>query len=193
VVVDRTRWWIYGSLAGLAALLTLVFAWWTLRSQAAEIAQLEADLVEAINFNESQGIDAILGRTDVVDQWQKANIQWLDELDELSKRLLTADEVMLSRFEARVRRNNPMIDLSSKIVSVDEDRNLVRSLEDRPYTVTPNKSDVTEGDKDYPYSFGKLLAIKREGNSWLNDLDKHVRQFHQKRNEPVAATEGSVN
>lgn len=194
VVVDRTRWWIYGSLAGLVALLTIGFAWMTLRGQAAEIAQLEVDLVDAINLNEDQGIDAILGRTAVIDKWQKANIHWLDELDELSKRYLTADEVMVSKFEAKVRRNVPMIDLSGRIVSIDENSKLFRSLEGRPYTVTPNKSEVVENDKDYPYGFGQSLAIKREDDSWLRELDKHVRGFHKKNNQAkMSADEANVN
>jgi len=182
VVVDHSRWWIYGSLAGLAALLTIGFAWMTLRSQAAEIAQLDVDLADAIKLNDEQGIDEILGRTAEIDKWQKTNINWLDELDELSDLFLTADEVMVSKFDAAVRRNKPQLNLSGKIVSVDEDRKLFRSLEGRPYTVTPNKSNVVKGDKDYPYAFGKLLAIEREDNSWLRELDKHVGEFHKQNN-----------
>lgn len=194
VVVDRSRWWIYGSLAGLAALLTIGFAWMTLRNQAAEIAQLEDDLVEAINFNEDQGIDAILGRTAVIDNWQKNNIHWLDELGELSKRFLTADEVMVSKFDAAVRRSKPMVDLSGKIVSNDENRKLFRSLEGRPYTVEPSSKASVSGDKDYPYPIGKLLMIQREDDSWLQALDKHVKGFHsQSRQANVSAGSGDAN
>ena len=193
VVVDNSRWWVYGSLAALAALMAIVFAWWTLSSQSAEIANLKQDLIDATKFNETKRMDEIIGRTDVVDKWQKANINWLDEIDEISKRALTADELMVSNFEARLRSNKPMVDLKGKIVSNDEDRKLFESLESRPFTVTPNKSERNADDKDYSYNFGLSLAIERRGNEWLKKLDEHVSQFHKSRRLSGAESEGSAN
>ncbi|QEG22445.1 type IV pilus biogenesis protein PilM [Mariniblastus fucicola] len=186
VVVDRSRWLIYGSLAGLAALMTIAFAWWTLSSQSAEIAQLQQDLVDAIKFNEGDSnrpsMDSILGRTGMIDDWEKANVQWLDELDEMSKRFLTADEAMVSSFNAAVRRNVPIVEVSGKIVSNDQDRKLFEALELRPYLVTPTKADVSlEGDSEYPYTFGNSLVVQRKGVEWLKALDKHVSDFHKNR------------
>jgi len=192
VVTDNSRWWIYGSLAGLAALMAFVFGWWTLSSQTAEIAQLEKDLVAALESNETQQIDAILGRTAVIDKWQKANVHWLNEIDELSTRFLTADEAIVSNFNAAIRRNKPSIEVFGRVASNEEDSKLFQSLEARPYTVDLTKSDVGEGDADYPYTFGKSLSFPTEGSQWLAEIDKHVDQFHKSRHAD-RSEDGSVN
>lgn len=190
VVTDHSRWWLYGSLAGLAMLMAIVFAWWTLSSQTAEIAYLKQDLVDAIKSNEKHRIDEIIGRTDVVDKWQKANINWLDEIEEVSQRALTADELMFSNFNAALRRDEPIVEMKGKIIDNTQGQKLFGSLESRPYTVTPNKSERNEDDKDYPYNFGLSLSIERKGDQWLKELDKHIGQFH---NSHTAVPEGSAN
>ena len=198
VVVDRSRWWIYGSLAGLAALLTIVFAWWTLSDQSAQIAQHNKDLVAAIEFNEGgdnrPSMDSVIGRTKVIDNWQKANVQWLVELDEMSKLFLTADEVMVSKFEAVIRSNTPKVVMSGKIVSKEQDRVLFKSLEQRPYDVDPTKDGVlNDGGGDYPHSFGNTLTVLRKGSTWLNELNEYVDDFHTKRIEARMSTDQEAN
>ncbi len=196
VSTDRSRLWLYGSLAGLAAMLTIIFGWWTLSSQTAEIATLKQELIDKINVNEGDvnrpSVDTTLGRTGMIDNWQKANVHWLDELNEISQRFLTADEVIVSNWNAVVRRNVPTVEISGRIVSTEADRNLFGALESRPFIVTPTKASVSEGDEEYPYTFGSSLAMQRSGNDWLNEIDKHVREFSQHLNES-AATEGSEN
>ena len=198
VVVDRSRWWLYGGLAGLAALMTIAFAWWTLRSQAAEIAELNEELIAAIKLNEGEGnrpsMQSVIERTGVIDDWQKSSVQWLGELDEMSQRFLTADEVMVSRFEAAVRRKIPSVAISGKFKDSKQDRILFKSLEQRPYDVTPTKPPTLMSEPDdYTHTFGSSLTILQQGDAWLTELDEHVRQFHQKRNEARMAAAGETS
>ncbi len=200
-VVDRSRWWLYGSLAGLAAVLTIFFGWWTLSSQKAEIAKLNQDLIDSISVNEGDmnrpSVDTTLGRTGKIDNWQKANVNWLDELDEVSQRFLTADEAIVSNWNAAVRRNIPTVVVSGRVVNNVEDRKLFESLESRPFVVTPTKGDVSKGDEEYPYTFGNTLVKQQKGNAWLTEIDNHVRKFNARLNEtpPVQTSveEGSTN
>jgi len=196
---DNRRWWLYGALAGLAAALVLFFGWWTLSSQSAEIAEMRQSLADQIELNAGGGVrpsvDTTLARTKLIDDWQKANIQWLDEIDQLSQRFLTADEALVSNFSASVRRNVPTVNVTGKIVSNREDRKLFESLEARPFIVTPTKADVI-GDADYPYSFGTKLAIDRSGDDWLKAIDEHVREFRKRSaasTTPVSTDQGSDN
>lgn len=190
-VVDRSRWWLYGALAGLAAVLTIFFGWWTLSSQKAEIAKLNEDLVDSISVNEGDmnrpSVDTTLGRTGMIDKWQKANVNWMDELDEISKRFLTADEAIVSNWNAAVRRNVPTVVVSGRVVSNEQDRRLFESLESRPFVVTPTKGDVAEGDEEYPYTFRNSLVKQQKGNAWLTNIDKHVREFNNRLNETSSA------
>jgi len=145
-VIDRSRWWLYGSLAGLAAMLTIFFAWWTLSSQKAEIATLKQELIDAVAVNDGDegrpSVDTTLGRIRKIDLWQKANVHWLDELDEISRRFLTADEAVVSSWNSSVGRKGPVLNLAGRIVSNEEDGNLFNSLEARPFIVTPTKSEL---------------------------------------------------
>ena len=197
VVVDRRRWWLYGALAGLAVAMTIFFGWWKLSSQKAEIARLNDDLTSAISLNAGSdsrpSVDEQLKRIEKIDNWQKANIQWLDELDEISNRFLTADEVVVSKFDAKLLRETPVVEVTGKVVSNSEEKVLFKSLESRPYNVTPNKPSV--GDSDYPVGFGGLLKIEQKGRKWLSNIDAHVESFDKAdsnlQEEPAA--EGSVN
>ena len=191
---DRRKWWFYGTLAGIAAAVMILFGWWTLSSQKTEIKELTAALANQIELNNGDfnqpSVDTTLARVQLLDNWQKANVQWLDELDQLSERFLTADEAMVSKFDAAVKRNVPTVDVTGKIVSNEQDRKLFESLEARPYVVTPTKADVI-GDEDYPYSFGTELTIERSGNDWLKAIDQHVRDFRNQLNSRRSSEEVS--
>lgn len=194
VEVDRSRWWLYGGLAGLAAAMAIAFGWWTLSSQKADIAELTQDLANKIKLNDAQGsrpsTATKIKRIGLIDDWQKGNIQWLDELDELSKRFLTADETVISTFDAALKRKVPTVEVGFKIVSNEEDKRLIDSLEGRPYKVMPTKTDRV-GDPEYPLAFGSKLLIERKGNDWLKSIDEHVRDF--KKRKDSMGSEGSEN
>jgi Tfp pilus assembly PilM family ATPase len=179
VVVDRSRYWLYGSFAALAAAATIMFGWLILRQQKADIAHLEQKHIDLLKMNEDNGVEKILGRVGTIDDWEKENVSWLHELDEMSKLFLTADEVMVSRLDAAIRRGGPSIEVAGKIVSTKEDSELFGSLESRPYKVVPNKSERSE-DKDYPYTFGSSLMIERRGNAWLKKIDERAKSFKKR-------------
>jgi len=206
VIVDYSRWWLYGSLAALAVVMTLVFAWWTLHDQKNRIAEKNDRLVEIKKLNEGDdrnpSVDDRLGRIGLIDNWQKVNVQWLDELDAISKLTLTADEVMCGDFVATIRKNKPTIDLKGGVISNEQDDKLFDVLESRPYGMSITKSDILVSS-EYPYLMGKSLVIEQAGNRWLKKIDKHVREFGNRLNQttPVSAdsegsedpAEGSVN
>lgn len=197
VVVDRTRYWLYGSLAGLVALLTVFFAWWTLRGQAAEIADLEKELDSKRQLNEGDGVrpgvDITLGKTGMIDNWKKDDVNWLDELNAVSEHFLTPDEVIVTSWVASIPKSGPQVEVAGKVVNSNQKRKLFETLESRPFVVTPTRSrSDLQKSKGYPFTFGNLLAVQVDDNAWLKELNKHVGQFNKK----VKATptkEGSAN
>lgn len=178
VIVDRSRYWLYGSIAALAAVLTIMFGWWTLSDQKAQIAGLKQELIGLQDVNEGQSgtyVDDLLGRVGLIDQWQKVNIDWLEEMDEVSKRFLTADEVVLSRYGAAIRNDKPSIEVAGKVVSSPERSRLANSLRSR-YEVGLSKTDRSD-DKDYPVVYGIPLFIQQNGNSWLDKRNEEAKEF----------------
>ncbi len=194
VVVDRSRWWLFGGLAAMAAVLVVLFGWWTLRQQKAEIAELTRELANKIQENDAEGtrpsVQTKLQRIGKVDQWQKENIQWLDEIDEMSKRFLTADEVMVKNFSAALRRRTPIVDLGGAIINNDEYTMLTEAFNKDGFEGTQTKAD-RPGNEDYPIAFGLNVTVKREGDDWLKAIDTQAREFQKRAKTP--ASEGSQN
>jgi Tfp pilus assembly PilM family ATPase len=190
--VDRSRHYLYGGLAGLAALLTIGFGWWTLSSQASEIAMLTDQYREATKVNEPDGVrpgvDTILARTGKIDQWKKRSVHWLDELDAMSKRFLTADEAIVESLDAFNRTETPAMNLRSKVVSNKEESNLTSALGTRPYVVTPERTEVS-GDPDYPLTFIGNIALEQKGTAWLKEIDDHAREFNSRKPGSIDASQ----
>lgn len=197
VVPDHRKWYLYGGVAAVVACLMLLVGWWTLRSQSSEIADLTDSLASQVELNKGVGnrpsVDTTLARIKMLDDWQKGNVQWLDELDQLSQRFLTADEAMVSKLDAAVKRNLPTVEIAGKIVSNEQDRKLFDSLEARPFIVTPTKADFV-GGSEYPYSFGKRLGIDLESRDWLEQINAHVLEFKKLASRGTAVeTKNSTN
>ena len=194
---DRSRWIVYSCLAAAAMLGTIGFGWLYLRSQASEIDELNERLVSQIKRNEDPGtgpsVDEILKKAALVDNWLKSDINWLDELDAISRRLLTADDAIVSKFDAKVSQQGPIVDVSGKVASSKIQRALFETLEARPYGVTNTKSSIEEGNEEYPITFGKLLKIQPPDGNWVGTLDKRADSFKKTTIQPPAEMPAESN
>jgi Tfp pilus assembly PilM family ATPase len=186
--VNRDRYYLYGGLAALAALMMVFFAWWTLSSQSSRIENLKQQASDARKLNQGNGIvppvDETLAVVGKIDKWKKADVNWLDELDELSKRYLTADETIVASFEARVGKDRPKITIKGKVDSGVSEKALVSSLtkpEDvqgqpfQRYSVTEGTSGNTTDDEDYSMTFNHTMT--------LEDDDQFIWQMNKRANE----------
>lgn len=196
VKTDRSRYWLYGGVAGLATLFAIGFAWWTLRSQAAEKSKLTADLKVATEANDAEGVrpsvDQILARTDKIDQWKRNDINWLEELDQFSRNFLTADEAMVETMNFRLRKSKPQIEVTFRAASEEIESAATKELEKRPYLVDPSQSRKL-ADKDYPVSLDAVVTFVDDDNQWRKALDDKARAFIQGGSEPVTSDDGDVD
>jgi len=177
---DKSRYWLYGTLAALATLLIVGLGWWTLRSQAEDKKLQLERLITAQQANQAKGakpsIETILGRTGAIDRWKRNDIDWLEELNQFSQHFLTADDAIVSNFDARLRRGTPEIIVKFKAASTEAEASLTRELEKRPYLVDPSQSRASS-DKDYPFQFDATVGFIDEGPKWRLKLDKKAREF----------------
>ena len=99
--------------AGLFVLASLAYGWYLLNAQAKVIAEKQEILKREKGFNE--GTDQIIGEVAVVDEWQAGKVNWLDELAFVSEKLLTPDDVIISKFRGVETKKGFLIDLNSQV------------------------------------------------------------------------------
>jgi hypothetical protein len=142
-----------------------ITGWMTLSSQAIKIARLEAQLTNLKKDNESSGqrpgVEQIIGEVKLIDDWQRDNINWLEEIGEISNRLLTADDAMVGQFTGQLGRNGAEIKLRGRTTLRETNTKLKTNLANRPYKVNEGRSEVSGGTADYPVQFDYGLQMDR--------------------------------
>lgn len=166
--------------AGLAATLLLGavgFSWFALSTQARQIALLDQEFQQLQKANKSLGVDQMIGEVKLIDDWQKNNVNWLEELREVSQRLLTADEAMVAYLRADLGRMEPEIVLRGKLNKRDTNTDLKRNLAERPYLVEQRKNVMSTDSADYPFEFEYALLLDRSGVNVVQQVGQRIRDL----------------
>jgi Tfp pilus assembly PilM family ATPase len=158
-VKDPRRKIRIAALAGGAALLMLAIAATVLFARRAEVSRLQTELDE-LTAGSSQR-DLLIGKTDVIDRWKKGDINWLDELYEISDRFPLPDEAIVERFSASVAAasDEATIGINGKITQPNVENDIVGELRERPYRITQGKSNPIPDDPLFHRSFDVRLGI----------------------------------
>ena len=194
--VNRDRYYLYGGLAALAALLCIVVGWWWLSSQSSKIEKLTEQWASAKKVNDGVGnappVDDTIAAVGEMDKWKSLDVNWLEQLDVMSQRYLTADQIIVSGFDADAdRRGESSIAIKGKVVSTDQEEELIKSLrktemvegtEFQRFIVNTGPSGVSENDNDYPMTFDHAVTLgDDEQTMWR--LNQDAREFLQSQNE----------
>jgi hypothetical protein len=151
----------WGALTGAAALIIAFLGWSMLSSAENRIELLTKELNDVKMLTEPQGdrpgVAQITGEVDLVDQWYANKISWLGEMAEVSQRLLTADEVVLSSARGRSDGNNVIINLIGNVASKEANTDMKTQLISRPYRVEPLKFRTDDKNPDFQFSFENQL------------------------------------
>ncbi len=156
---DMRRWYLVGGGAAALALMALLMTYFLIASRRSEIADLQAKL----DGLKSQTKDAgrLLGDVGLIDQWKRGDINWLDELSDISARLPLPDDVIVKSFNGSVQTIpfQGKISLSGLLADADIENDVVRQLQERPYTVAPGPLNPTDELPPYKRTFSLTLAI----------------------------------
>lgn len=166
--------------AGLAA--TLLFgaigtAWYLLAQQTNRIALLDKEFSQLKKANDDLGVDQIVGEVELIDNWEKSNVNWLEELREVSQRLLTADEAMVNYLKAELGRTGPEIILKGKLNERETNTELKSNLAERPYQIEQRKNVMVTDSKDYPFEFEYALLLDRSGVNVAQQVGERIREL----------------
>jgi hypothetical protein len=153
---------IYGGIAAAIVLTVLIGSWWFLSSQKKANDKLGQQLAQLKNENKSA--PQILGEIGEIDKWKLADINVLDELDQITTRVPLPDDLIVDNLELKpmASANEVHIGMRARISSSEIDPKLERDLRNRPYIVDPTASNETVKDPDYIKVISKLLRIKLE-------------------------------
>jgi hypothetical protein len=171
--IEKKRDWrqlaLWGGLAAALIVTLAGIAWWLVNDQTQTITRLRGELETLKKNNETQGnrpgVDQIVGEVTEIDEWQRGQIDWLEELNELSNRMYTADETMVDSLTADYRNGEVVIALKGHVKNVAVGSDLKSSLVKRPYMFTEGPTREDAKASDYPWSYE--YALRRQ----VSDLD----------------------
>ena len=176
---NRERWVTYAAVAGLAALICIIIGWWTLSSQSRTIRELTAELDDAVMQNQGDAmrpsVDQTLSVTRSIDNWKKQDINWLNELQQLSQRAMTADDVMITNLDMATRRDEASMTVDGAAADVKREAELIDQLSDRPYRVRPTNSGNSDLS-DYELTFNYQLELVPPDNL-VGEMDQAAITF----------------
>ena len=180
--------------AAIAATLLILGAggiWWTLSNKQAEITRLQG-LIDQLR-PETQQTEGAIQNAEIIDEWKKRQIDWVEELYRLSHAVPEPDDTRLIRVTANANRiDNASLQLSG-LLKNSSFRDVKDQLEDRPYVVRP-KNITTTADGGFSqkyvvdlfFPFPKILP-----NGQVVNFDEAPKkdQTNAENNQPDAAAE----
>jgi hypothetical protein len=156
---DLRRWYIVGGAAAALAFLALLTAVVLIFNRRAEVADLRAQLEQL--HAATKGADQFISDVDQIDHWKRGDVNWLDELSEISTRLPMPDDVIVKSFSGSVL-SQPFqgrISLSGLVSGAEIEDEIVRAFQERPYNVAPGQSTPSGGPLTYNRTFSHSLEL----------------------------------
>ena len=158
------RWALIGG--GLA--VAIAVAGYYLWSDRMEVHQ-ELTSVKAEFNNEAKLANKMLEKVDdvrAVQAWMERDINWLDELRDLSERLPSGDVVTIRRLSGSSQNGTGTINLSVQVSDPGNVAILENQLRgDEKRSVNSNRVSERASDEEYPWQFETRLAFERRSRS----------------------------
>ena len=105
--------------AGLFVLVALGYGWYLLNQQNKLIEAKRKALLDKQKLNagseQVDGTDQVIGEVAVIDDWHAGKVNWMDDLAFISEKLLTPDDVIISKFRGIESKKGYLIDLNSQV------------------------------------------------------------------------------
>jgi Tfp pilus assembly PilM family ATPase len=189
---DMSKLYLYGGIALAAFLLASIFGWYTLRQDSADNAKLQAKLDELRTQNAGNenrpGVDKIFAEVGKIDKWVASDVNWLEEIYQYSDKALTPDDTIIDTFDASVSKREgerPKMTITSKLASVQIEKELLKSLGDRPFLVSTGRGAEND-DETYPLTTNLSVSLVDRSDDWIGAVDEKAADFINARNERLA-------
>jgi hypothetical protein len=194
--IDRKRTTIYAGLAVALVLLAIACAWWVLSSQDKKLETLNNQLAQIIRQNEGQngrpGVDQIIGEVGRIDDWVVWDVDWLDELSQISQRFMTPDDAIVDNFTAELANDSAQVTLKGRMAEIDTGAELKSELATRPYTVKSGRTLRLDDDSDYQLSIEANLALERDRAEVIRNINELARNRHTQSLQSTSETSNDL-
>ena len=165
--------WRGRALVGGVAAIALVTLGYVLRS---DIDELESEVADkkATYDERSKMANKLEEKADEarwVEQWQKDQVYWLDELQNLSNNLPPGQFATIRRLTASSQDGNGVIDLSVQVSDPERVAELEKSLRGANFTVTSKRVSEQGSGEEYPWQFETRALFTLEKDIAYNYLD----------------------
>ena len=177
---NRSRALVLGGLAATLLIGMACLGWWVLGDQDAKISDLNQDLLDLKTTNEGNrtrpGVDQITGEVNLIDEWQKNNINWLDELLEISNRFETADDAIVDSMILSATEKGVGFNLNMRVNSIETGSTLKNNLTARPYLVRAGRTEEQRDDEDYPIKYDQFIELETDVQNTVDTTNTMARE-----------------
>lgn len=160
----KSPWLRRGLFYGGAAAAALVGTVWWAFDQVAQIQDSNAELKQQLTKLEKQ-LDQLEEKTTVVDQiagWQTDDINWLDELRELSARFPERSLVQVKSMTLSSSPANPgVIAMNLQAKNENVITQMERTIRDEFHQVRTNQFSQSDSEQELPWQFGASILVSR--------------------------------
>jgi Tfp pilus assembly PilM family ATPase len=185
---DHRRLLTYGSVAAVVVVVAIIAAWWALRLKEKQIAELgrQLQIIAAANEgNEIQpGVQQIVGEVNEIDDWNVGNVNWLDQLAQVSQLMLTPDDVIVDSMDARGTSDNARIIVKGRSAELTTVTKVNNSLSAGGYSIRAKNTGKENDDPDYAVSFGQTMELATNRQAVLDEVNRRAK-------EQIGATDDS--
>ena len=171
--------YLWAGLAAAVVFCALFVAWVVLDGQKKQIASLQTELNQLKQTTKDS--DQVLGPVELIDDWKRADRNWLDELVQVSDRSLLPDDLSFGMFGGSYLENKQQVVLNTRGLLTDPEvqqkfRNgllEVYGVESKPNDPIAEAAKLRIGDQTfYERKFEENLTIDLQSMDW--ELDRYA-------------------
>ena len=184
---DQKKAIFYASIAAAFLFFCSVIAWWMLSSLESQIGKLDKQLtgLKSTNAGETLGsfnVDETIGQVKKIDEWVFEDINWLDQLAELSDRMLQPNDVIVDsltsdkttiQFNGRIANSSTDVALKKKLQTVKE----LKDGKQVSFDVKDGRtSNIEAKDSKYTFSIVKTLTVEQDFGARIREINQLARE-----------------
>lgn len=198
VVKKQTDWkrvGLWASAAVIIVLGSLIGAWLMLASQSRTIARMESELAELKKANEPDGkrpgVEQIMGEVGTIDNWMANSVNWLDEMQQISDRMMTPDDAIVDDMRMESGEATSKIAMKGHLAQNETGTEVKTSLASRPFSVDPGPTKIDAKSKDYPVMFEYSLGRDLDTAGAIGKISDRARELLLNAKSAAAATDNT--
>ena len=193
---DYSKWYLSAAAIALGLLLLLGFGYWQLSNQGAQIKQRQDRLQEITLLNngetERPAVAQTVKQVEKIDAWVANGINWQDTLMAYSDHALTPDDAIVDSLIAN-QKGSAQLTIRARIANTQTEGDLVKELQKHPEFITTQKGSKQLDDREFSTSSRIEIAIERDFQQQLREIDKRAKAFVSELRAARAAAAKSKN